>query len=81
MCSTSMRVSVAICTFGTMLEIVPFFADDFRPMKDFPPSENEAPGDEIKLPSRAAVLVAVSELPIDLAVEIDFDGFVVCGMH
>ena len=28
--------------------------------------------DEIKLPSRAAVLVAVNELPIDLAVEIDF---------
>jgi hypothetical protein len=36
--------------------------------------------DEIKLPYRAAVLVAVNELPIDLAVEIDFDGFVVCGM-
>jgi hypothetical protein len=33
MCSTSLRVSVAICTFGTMLEIVPFFADDFSPMK------------------------------------------------
>jgi hypothetical protein len=32
-----MRVSVAICTFGTMLEIVPFFADGFSPMKDFPP--------------------------------------------
>jgi hypothetical protein len=43
MCSTSMRVSVAIFTFDTMLEIGPFFADDFRPMKDFPPLENEAP--------------------------------------
>jgi hypothetical protein len=30
--------------------------------------------DEIKLPSRAAVLVPVDEFPVDLAVEIDFDG-------
>jgi hypothetical protein len=48
-----MRVSVAIFTFGTMLEIVPFFADDFRPMKDFPPLENEAPWTKsTALPSR-----------------------------
>ena len=43
MYSTSMRVSVAICTRGTIPEMVPFLAADFRPMKDFPPLENDAP--------------------------------------
>jgi hypothetical protein len=40
--STPMRVSVAIRTLGTMPEMVPLLAADFRPMKDFPPFEKDA---------------------------------------
>lgn len=41
--STSIRVSVAICTRGTIQEIVAFLAADFSPINDLPPFEKEAP--------------------------------------
>ena len=74
MCSTSMRVSVATMHVRHDARNRAILGGRFQPDEGLSTPGEPGSLDEIKLPSRAAVLVPVDEFPVDLAVEIDFDG-------